>query len=73
MAAGSGAGRRELSRFEAASGISKTPHGVRERGLSQRRRLLEPADGDIHDSRQRLYSALRFLRGSKGRPAASGL
>ena len=43
---------------------------MRKRGLSEHRRLLEPADGDVHDPGQRLHAPLRILRGAKGRAAA---
>ena len=73
VAACARAGRRELSRPEGPDRAPAAAHGVRKRGLSQRRRVLESAHRHLHDAGQRLHAALRILRGAEGRAAAGGL
>jgi hypothetical protein len=46
-----GARGRELPRVEGSRDKTPATHGLRERCLSERRRVLEPAHSDIHDSR----------------------
>ena len=48
-------------------------YGLRVRGVPQRRGVLEPADGDVHDSGKLLHPAVRILRGAEGCAAAGGL
>src|SRR5437867_1198192 len=57
---------RKLSRAQIAHRKSEAPHGLRERRLPQRRRMLEPPHRDVHDPRQRLYAPLRLLRRAEG-------
>ena len=48
-------------------------HGLRKRGLPQRRRMLEPSHRHVHDPGQRVYAPLRFLRRAERRAARSRL
>ena len=73
VAARARAGRRELSRSEGPDRAAAPAHGVRKRGLPQRRRVLESSHRDVHDAGQRVHAPLRLLRRAERRAAAGGL
>ena len=68
MAARSCACGPELSRTEGPNTRPEAAHGLRKRGLSECRRMLEPANRDLHDSRQCVHPPLWILCSQKGGP-----
>lgn len=67
VAACPGAGGEKLPGTERVGRAARVAHSVRERRVSQRWRMLESADGHVHDSGKRLHAPLRILRGAKRR------
>ena len=69
VAACARSGGRKLSRAEGSCWPVAVAYRLRECGLPECGRVLEPADRDLHDFGERLYAALRVLRGAEGRSA----
>src|SRR6266699_1405820 len=63
--------RRELRAASGPDAGARSPHGLRRGSLSERRRVLEPRDGNLHDPGRRLHPGLRVLRREDGAPRAT--
>src|SRR6185437_15442681 len=57
--------RRELSGTQSFTNAAEATYGLRERGLSECRRVLESPHRYIHDSWKCLHAPLRILRGAE--------
>ena len=68
MAQGEGARLALVSQAQGSDARPEPPHGLRGSALPEHRRMLDPRHGHVHDSRRRLHTRLRLLRGGTRPP-----